>query len=321
MPWLTGPEARRWMDHVNDSFDMIVICTANIFHLRHPPNAEAAVIAKSEIPVLMMSAGIQNRNDFHDVVPPSFAPFVSLLREKNVRLFTRGTRTTDFLKRQGIAAEPVGCPSVFAFPDHMRMSLERLKSIDVDTAAEILFSGYLGSVEDTVHDVNQLSGPSSRPRYAAQDEFLLFNYRVEAAATAKVYNDVSGEIIAPVAFPGRDKLNVPLRHFIHFSTEQWRTAASQTDFALARRFHGGIIAAQAGIPTVWISVDDRTEEMLEFMGLPHLKAAEWNRGTDKRAVLRQFLAAYNPVTALRTYNQRLETFRGLLAGLGLRKAA
>jgi hypothetical protein len=321
MPWLSGPNARMWLDHINQSFDYLVLCTANIFHRRHAPTAEQAVIAKVDIPILMMSAGIQNRSDFGETMPEAFKSFVALLAERKVTVFTRGTRTAEFLGRHKVAAEPVGCPSAFAFPDHVRTAMQRLKHVAVDGDGDILYSGYLGSVRDTIDDVNALSGPATRPRYVAQDEVLLFDYKVANANGAKVYNDASGEITAPVRFPGIEDLKVKLSQAIFFSTEQWRSAASQYDLAVARRFHGGLIAAQASVPTFWISVDDRTSEMLDFLALPHVEAEVWNKSGDRRAALKRFLAGYDPTAAVATYEKRLHRFRTLLSGLGLRAAA
>jgi hypothetical protein len=321
LPWLTGPNAGMWIDHINQAFDYLVLCTANIFHRRHTPQAEQAVIAKVDIPVLMMSAGIQNRADFGEAMPESFRSFVSLLREREVTVFTRGTRTAEFLARHRVTAEPVGCPSAFAFPDHVRTAMQRLKHVSVEADNDILYSGYLGSVHDTIDDVNALSRETTRPKYVAQDEVLLFDYKVANANGAKVYNDTSGEITAPVTFPGLEDLRVKLSQAIFFSTEQWRSAASQYDLAVARRFHGGLIAAQAGVPTFWISVDDRTSEMLDFLALPHVEAESWNKSGDRRAALKRFLDSYDPAAAVAIYEKRLRRFRSLLSDLGLRAAA
>jgi alcohol dehydrogenase class IV len=65
-------------------------------------------------------------------------------------------------------------------------------------------------------------------------------------------------------------------------------------------------------------VDDRTAEMLEFAGLPHVHSKEWNAAPEKRAFLAARLKEYNAQESLAKYNQRVERFRALLKELGLR---
>ena len=319
MPWLTGEGGPEVIRHLNQNFDFFAIASANLFHIKNDTSELVRVLNEINIPVLMMSAGIQKREDFNESCPESFRPFIDVVKRKNIRMFTRGAPTTDFLRSQGVNyVEPVGCPSLFAFPDNFRVSMQRLKRLKLEETLDVIYSGYLGAAKDTVLDINAFAAPGTA-RYVLQDEPLLFKYNFSAPENTRVYNDISGEILAPVNFPGADELRVDLKHYVFFSTEQWRAFASRSSFAFARRFHGGIIAAQAGVPTIWISVDDRTSEMLSFADLPHINASEWNHVANKKQYLTAFINDFNLQRSMRTYNVNLERFRSLLKDLGLRK--
>jgi hypothetical protein len=318
-PWLHGAEGPQWVDYINTSFDFFVFCTANFFHTRYNPENELRLFEQLKIPVLMMSAGIQQRAQFAETAPAAFLPFIDLLKRRNIHVFTRGEPTAEFLRHQGVKyVEPVGCPSLFAFPDNIRASLARLKEVDARADLDILHSGYLGSVKDSVRDANAFADAKGRASYVIQDEPLLFDFNFDAQPDAPIYNEATGKISVPAKFPGVEELKKPLEQHVFFSTGSWRAAAGGYDFALARRFHGGLIAAQAGQPAYWISVDDRTAEMLEFAGLPHVHSKEWNAAPEKRAFLAARLKEYNAQESLAKYNQRVERFRALLKELGLR---
>ncbi|MFC7553702.1 polysaccharide pyruvyl transferase family protein [Pseudoroseomonas wenyumeiae] len=115
------------------------------------------MISKINIPIILMSAGIQDASSFGSSYPAQFKSFLDVLKDKNCHVFTRGDITADFLRRQGLSrVEPTGCPSLFAYPGKVVESLRRLKEIDWRKPLEIVHAGYLGSVADAVVDINAL---------------------------------------------------------------------------------------------------------------------------------------------------------------------
>ena len=321
-PWLWGADGDAVIGHINASYDVFAFAAANMFHPSFDLSHEVRVFEKLTIPIVILSAGIQNAAHFGETYPPNFAAFMDLLRTRGVKVFTRGHTTATFLKRHGVAfAEPVGCPSLYAFPQNMRRSLRALKGVAGETDQVIVHSGYLGSVKDTVVDVNVLGGGATRAYYVMQDELALFDYKLDVPDAAHVYDETSGRLHETPRFPGEDALTRELHHHVFYNTEQWRAWISRSDFAFARRFHGGIIAAQAGVPSVWLAVDDRTREMLSFMKLPHLEASDWNREARKVERLRAFCDGFDTDAALHHYEASISRFHGKLRDVGLRAGA
>ena len=317
LPRLVGSEGEAVIKHINKNFDVFAFATANFFHIAFDPRPVVELFSRIDIPIVMMSAGIQRASDFGATYPPGFEPFLKLLRERNIKVFTRGLPTQQFLHRHGVtSAEPIGCPSLFSFPNGFRTSLEKLKHVAAQPNLDILHSGYLGSVKDTIVDIRALGGAPARTAYVAQDELSLFNYKIEAVKNTRVYDDTTGRLLVSPTFPGREELSKTLDHYVFFNTDQWRAVAGTYHLAFARRFHGGVIAAQAGVPALWISVDDRTREMLSFAKLPYLDSSEWNP-SNKLIRFKKFIEEYDPAGALKDYEQAYRRFRDALRSVNL----
>jgi hypothetical protein len=317
-PWLAGQDGEKWIDYINNAFDFFVFGTANIFHPSLDPSAEGEVIRKINIPIILMSAGIQNASAFGYSYPPQFNSFLDVLKEKNCHVFTRGEITADFLRKQGLShVEPTGCPSLFAYPNKVVESLRRLKKIDWQKPLDIVHAGYLGSVADAVVDINALGGTHHSAAYVLQDETNLFEFNIDCADDGTAYDETNGKIVAPVSYRGQENLKKELSHHMFFSTEQWRTWTGRFDFSFGRRFHGGVMAAQAGVPFVVLAVDDRTREMLSFAKLPHMEARDWNPLPNKAQVLEKFVTDFDVDFAITHYETMETRFRQLLGKIGI----
>lgn len=53
------------------------------------------------------------------------------------------------------------------------------------------------------------------------------------------------------------------------SVQGWMNHVRQFDFVVGTRFHGAMLAIQAGVPAGCITIDSRTEEMCQTMGIPY----------------------------------------------------
>ncbi len=63
-----------------------------------------------------------------------------------------------------------------------------------------------------------------------------------------------------------------------YNVLEWREyIAENYDFCLGTRFHGNMVALQAGVPATWVKHDMRTKELCEHLNLPSLYHNElWN---------------------------------------------
>ena len=141
--------------------------------------------------------------------------------------------------------------------------------------------------------------------------------QVEPNAEGRVYDSASGTMIGDVAYPGAERLKNPFDLRTFFDTNQWRAWASSMDFNFGRRFHGSIIAMQAGVPSLMVAVDDRMREMLGFTGLPAVDATDLDKAENRAEFVADHLAGLNASELVDRYSDRERNFRTALREIGI----
>jgi hypothetical protein len=304
-------------DEFNANFDICVFTCANLLRKGLSADAEAEVLSRLNMPIVMLGIGLQNRRDLENNLPEGTKRLLAVLKEREHYFLTRGYESAGFLKDQGFSfVRPTGCPSVYFMPDNMRRSMKRLSSVKIGKARTI-FSGYLGGNQDAILDANALAPQDTVPQYVVQDEFLHFDMKVEPQDEGRVYDSASGLMIGDLAYPGaeREKQRFEVRTF--FDTNQWRAWASSMDFNLGRRFHGSIIAMQAAVPSLMVAVDDRMREMLGFTGLPAVDVTEIDKAENRAEFVADHLAKLNTTELVDRYSDRERAFRTTLREIGI----
>jgi hypothetical protein len=94
----------------------------------------------------------------------------------------------------------------------------------------------------------------------------------------------------------------------YFTWEEWRTLMEQMDFAFGCRFHGNMMAMNAGVPALFMLHDTRTAELCETLRLPGLTIEEIEKSGGFN--FEQFLEAtdYGPFNA--NFDAACEKFDG-----------
>lgn len=304
-------------EQFNSNFDICVFTCANLLRKGLSADAEAEVLSKLKMPIVMLGIGQQNRKDLENALPEGTKRLLDVLKDREHYFLTRGHETAGFLKDQGFSnVRPTGCPSVYFMPHNMRRALTKLPSVQVGKARTI-FSGYLGANHDAIVDANALQPQDSVPQYVIQDEFLHFDMKVEPNAEGRVYDSASGKMIGDMAYPGADRLKKPFDMRTFFDNNQWRAWASSMDFNFGRRFHGSIIAMQAAVPSLMVAVDDRMREMLGFTGLPAVDATDIDKAENRAEFVADHLAGLNASELVDRYSDREQNFRSALREIGI----
>jgi hypothetical protein len=305
------------LEEFNANFDICVFTCANLLRKGLSADAEADVLGRLKMPIVMLGIGLQNRKDLENALPEGTKRLLNILKEREHYFLTRGYETAAFLKDQGYSfVQPTGCPSVYFMPHNMRRSLAALPGVQVGKARTI-FSGYLGANHDCIVDANALAPQDTLPQYVVQDEFLHFDMGVEPNTEGRVYDSASGAMIGKLAYPGAEQVRKPFEVRTFFDTNQWRAWASSMDFNFGRRFHGSIIAMQAAVPSLMVAVDDRMREMLGYTGLPAVDAADLEKALHRDEFVADHLASLNASELVDRYSDRERTFRGALREIGI----
>ncbi len=57
----------------------------------------------------------------------------------------------------------------------------------------------------------------------------------------------------------------------YYTNKEWISAIEGYDFSIGMRFHGNVMGLRAGLKSLFITSDSRTEELTSFFNLPSLK--------------------------------------------------
>lgn len=305
------------LDEINANFDICVFTCANLLRKGLSADAEALVLEHLNMPVVMLGIGIQKRDDLASSLPQGTRKLLQVIKKKEHYFLTRGRETASFLKDEGFSfVKPVGCPSIYLMPGNVRRALRALPHVRIPQARTV-FSGYLGATLTAIDDVNALTSLDSTSSYVIQDELLHFDMQIEPDESGRVYNSASGELIGKTTFKGQDRLQRSLKLYAFYDTNQWRAWTSTMDFSFGRRFHGAIIALQAGVPGLMVAVDDRMREMLDFSGLPYVEATILDHAENRAEFVADHIAGLHVAEILDHYNEREQGFRAALAEIGI----
>jgi hypothetical protein len=312
---LSKPEERA---QIRTRFDAVVLVTANLLRSDYSAAAEADFVKALNLPLVVLGMGLQRRRDLDVVIPPGTATFIEALRERGDHVLTRGTETAEFLQKHGVAhVTPTGCPSLYFRPEAMVEAIEALPRLDLASHPRVIASGYLGHSKAAIRDIALAARFAGRVDYALQDEFHHYAMKLSAPPGQRVYDPATGRLECEIGYEGAETESVGASLHIFFDNDAWRGWAGAHDVHVGRRFHGGVVAMQAGRPSIFIAIDDRMREMLALSGIPHLETQPFDAAKDQVALLKEFCQGVDVAKSVASYRAREAGFREALRKAGL----
>jgi hypothetical protein len=203
--------------------------------------------------------------------------FLLRLCEMAPSMSVRDEQTADLLRSIGYtAAEVTGCPSNFinADPALGRKMAER---------AQLLLDNGSGWSRLAVH-MTEYSGGYSYSSDVFMRQFMLMrdhgaSYAVQDLPLlpflTREMPDLPPEYESKL-FPDLgcddDAISLVLRrHATYFASyDQWLLSARKFDLGFGMRLHGNMATIQAGVPSIVVTHDARTEQLCRTMGLPNV---------------------------------------------------
>lgn len=317
--WSAAPSS------INASGDLGVVPAGNQLGRHADFCGLAKRFEKLDIPLAMIGLGAQADLGFTvPDIPPGTIDWLHRVAERAPgtapNLAVRGDFTQEVLHRHGLAdqAAVVGCPSLFINPS---------ATLGRDIVARgrppkriAVVAGHhrwrhLGAIERSLGAlVTQTNGS-----YIGQDPLeLVMLTRGEARRMAEKDLFACRDYVCP---------NMPMDDFIRWSRRHgqtffdaaaWMEHYRRFDFVVGTRFHGVMLALQAGVPALCLAHDSRTLELCQTMQVPHVLAQDHRDGLS----LKQLLPLFDFDGAAFDANRRRLCARyvAFLEGNGLRAA-
>ncbi|HEY4251500.1 MAG TPA: polysaccharide pyruvyl transferase family protein [Roseomonas sp.] len=263
-------------EEVRRQGDIIILPLANQLGRHTDLGSAADRLIEFDLPVLGLGLGAQADSRDADVtltpgtekwlrtiaaLAPSGAPNIGV----------RGAYTQAQIARFGLgdSAAVTGCPSNFINTQaDVGQSIAagfRRKPRHVAVAAGIPFIPALARLERDLADMVTLTGGAYIVQHGLQ---MLQIARDEFDSMPEDVLETCRSYIAP-AQSKAEFITWCRRHAYGFyDVRGWMDFLRRFDFVIGTRFHGAMLALQAGVPAACIAHDSRTQEMCETMGVP-----------------------------------------------------
>ena len=252
---------------IREHFDRVVVPSSNFIASKSSGFLEGALVSKLKewgLPFVIVGLGTQLNADQH--ISKELLKGLRFISENSASIGVRGNFTAEFLHGHGIDnVDVIGCPSAF-----WRLNEE----FEIDVDRKSLEKPALVNSEINLNSVVCMIDRLREGDMAVlQNEPLFFNNRNSGLLDFEVMNKHIGVT--------RQQFNRYNRAYyrqskIFFNLKDWMEFAKDFAFCCGPRFHGNMVALQAGVPAMWLVHDERTSELVEYLGLPSIdsKAAE-----------------------------------------------
>lgn len=332
-----GPASIAWgaaLDGLDPAADLLVLPLANQLGAHVDLDALADKMARPKIPMVGIGLGAQGPIDGVDAtaVPQGTWKWLRVILERSVdgkpNVALRGEETLRVIEAQGLADGCVvtGCPSNFLNPsatlgrEISRRRSNSVKRISVPAGNpflpkhRVLEQSLRGLVEST-NGTYVCQHPIDMLRLAKLE------YETVERSTFSRYKTYIHPELDDDGFLGWFRAHA----YAYASVPEWIATMARHDMVVGTRIHGVMAGIQAGVPSVCLCIDSRTQELCQTMAIPHADANDYPNGIgldalqgildnwdgrqydDNRRMLGQRLASF-------LHNNRIEP-RGALQAL------
>ncbi|TXM93259.1 hypothetical protein FV222_22485 [Methylobacterium sp. WL103] len=281
---------------VREMADVVVLPLANQLGAHTDLGSQADQLEKIGLPIVGIGLGAQASNQgSHCDISPGTERWLRTVcahsQNGKANIGLRGEFTLRQFERLGLADSGIvtGCPSNF-ISEGNSFTCEIEKKIQtpisrVAVCAGIQFVSDLSGIEQDLFDIVT----ATNGIYITQHAIDMINFArwdVEAMNTERL--EQIRKYIAPHLSLSELK-NWSRTHARCFAdARQWMDELRYYDFAVGTRFHGAMLAIQAGIPAGCIVHDSRVEEMCQTMAIPYINHKDINGGITKSLLKKMF---------------------------------
>ena len=271
LPWGASP------DQVRSAGDIIVLPLANQLGSHTDLGSAATRLQEINLPVLGIGLGAQADTQGAQVqLTPGTQQWLNTLAHLSSslgpNLGVRGVFTKSLLEQLGYehASVVTGCPSNFINPDVELPTLLakgfKKRPTNIGIMAGIPFIPKISKIEQDLAEIATTCGGAYIVQHGlemlrlARNEFSLIDPKTLDLAHIYIRPQLSLE-----------EFKCWCRRFAYafYDVRSWMDFVRRFDFVVGTRFHGAMLAIQAGVPAACITHDSRTQEMCETMGIPH----------------------------------------------------
>jgi len=320
LPWSASAEA------IKKAGDVIVLPLANQLGSHTDLGRQAEHIARIGLPVIGIGLGAQASELGQDVELSEgtrnwLSEVASHAPSDNPNIGVRGEYTATQIAKLGLANSSMvmGCPSNFInLSDDIADSVARgfrKKICRVAVTAGIPYIAKLAGIENRLADIVSKSDGAYITQHGLQMVQLA---RGEYDQVGSEVFTLSKNYIRPGSTDDEFRDWLRQHAYAFFDVRAWMDFLRRFDFVVGTRFHGVMLAIQAGVPAGCIAHDSRTLEMCQTMGVPVCLFTEIGLSIDQNNILDYFKFDHTKYQEARA--NLLTNYISVIAGAGLELA-
>jgi len=266
---------------VKERFDMFVVAAANFLFHSFDFGGMADYIEKADLPVAIVGLGAQSSSYDPDIkLHPGTERFLKVVAERAVSIGVRGPFTREVLDRRGIHNVTVtGCPSYYMTGatgiNLSKREFASVQKICVNASRDVLKHAFEPA------KMSKIVRGIYREAIKWQGDFIAQSEHSEIRLAEQKSGPAAETALKDICGFLNDVVNDAeirkwaLEHIrVCFDINEWVELIHSYDFVLGNRFHGNMVALQEGVPACVVCHDTRTEEMCEFLALPHVNIVD-----------------------------------------------
>jgi hypothetical protein len=244
---------------------------------------------------IVMCMGAQSESIDHNIeIHPRTLELLRLIQEKSI-IGVRGEYTERQLIRYGIKSRIVGCPSLFFNPiseESLRQEKSMVQKLAIGTT---LYSGnpvqhsllvlaarhqatyYVQtefdfhrwqdmSFEDVLAELERFSKGGTKLTY--EQAGLVNRYR-ESKPDHSVFEQLKTQGVSETYFQDFIKL-IQTKSFYSKNAEHWIDSLKAYDLVVSSRIHGVVAGLLAGVRSLCVAHDSRTQELCDTLHIPYI---------------------------------------------------
>jgi hypothetical protein len=316
------------VDRVKNDYDLVVFACANQLGIHTDLGSVAARLELIGLPILAIGLGAQADDLTKNVeLSPGTRRWVDVLAahapSRHANIGVRGKYTLEQLDRLGLGERAVvtGCPSNFIGSNpKLGASLKRAWTAPsanrIAVAAGLPYWPELSALErQLVEMVERTDGI-----YIGQHDIDMIQIcRDEYEDIPRERYERIHRYLAPKKSEQEFKRFCRKYAACFIDAGSWMEAIRKFDFVVGARFHGIMLAIQAGVPGAVITHDSRTQELCQTLAIPSKHYSAIKGGLNENNVRDVF--EFDEQAYTRTRSSLSAAFIKILEGAGLSPSA
>ena len=245
----------------------------------------------SEVPVIPIGLGISGSFQEIDIarILPNSQRVLDHFKKYAPIIFVRGKSTENILLSMGFEQsriKVIGCPSNFISENYLlkeKLSEGLIKSrlLPLEHLSFVITGDRYWNDEtiQTEMDLYKIFRKFKNSIYLLQSHRPLIDL-IRPNFSSREFSSLAKDLLylGSRLNPEGEILDliedIAMRYKIFFDTDEWFYEVSKFDLSLGLRLHGNMASFQSGVPSLWITHDYRTSELVSTMQLPQVTSSE-----------------------------------------------